>query len=951
VLKGLRPPQIGALHATLGHWTVSDEAATIVMPTGTGKTETMLSLLIYKQLERLLVIVPTGALRDQVGGKFQTLGILRDAGVLKEGALYPVVGLLEHQLQNADDVDSVFLRCNVIVTTMSVIQGCAEEAQGRMAEVCSHLFIDEAHHIGAPTWEKFRRAFCQRPILQFTATPFRSDGRHVAGKIIFNYPLRKAQADGYFKPINFRSVLEFDPDRGDRRIAEIALDQLRRDLSSEPPLDHIVLARAKSIERATALYEIYRQHPEYNTVLIHSKLPKEEQREAIACLRDRRSRVVVCVDMFGEGFDLPELKIAALHDIHKSLGITLQFTGRFTRSKNERIGTATMVANTARVEVNDALRALYADDPDWGQLLRQLSEGATKKQEHRSQFYDAFNGPSDVPLQNIAPKMSMVVYSALRDDWMPEKLHETFKDTRLFREPAINQKDQVAAIVTIDHSEVSWGDIRDLRDVAYNLHLVHWNTAQKLLYIHCSDNHSDHAKLAHTVLGDQAELICHDKPYRSLYGMNRLSISTLGLKHAINRNVRFTMYSGSDIRQGISEANLHGKVTSNLFAYGFENGGRASAGCSFKGKIWAHRIADDIADWMEWAHGIGEKLLNDQIDVHAIMDTVLVPKEIQQRPPFVPLGIDWPEFFWVNDEEKIRLEVDGDLRYLWEVGLELLTQDDVSPLRFRVFTTLQSAEYEVRFVNNKVEYVLVVGTEVEVAAGKRRFALSEFFQQEPPIIRFANGSFLVYNGLIESKTMPPQFNLDKIEVWDWTGIDIKKESQEEQKRPDSIQYRVIQDLCQQDFDIVFDDDDPGESADLVTIKVDEDKLRIRLFHLKFSGSPNPGARVKDLYTVCGQAQNSVFWKNDPQRLLDHLMLREIKRLTSNKPSRFEKGNQATLNTICQQVRYLEADFEIIIVQPGIAKANISTDMLELLSVTELYMLETFNIPLRVIASP
>jgi len=42
---GLRAPQIGALHALHAHWSVTDSIATIVMPTGTGKTETMLSIL------------------------------------------------------------------------------------------------------------------------------------------------------------------------------------------------------------------------------------------------------------------------------------------------------------------------------------------------------------------------------------------------------------------------------------------------------------------------------------------------------------------------------------------------------------------------------------------------------------------------------------------------------------------------------------------------------------------------------------------------------------------------------------------------------------------------------------------------------------------------------------------------------------------------------------------
>ena len=63
--EGLRPPQMGALFATLAHWTVSPEdPATIAMPTGTGKTETMLALLVNQRLSCILVIVPNSALRD-----------------------------------------------------------------------------------------------------------------------------------------------------------------------------------------------------------------------------------------------------------------------------------------------------------------------------------------------------------------------------------------------------------------------------------------------------------------------------------------------------------------------------------------------------------------------------------------------------------------------------------------------------------------------------------------------------------------------------------------------------------------------------------------------------------------------------------------------------------------------------------------------------------------------
>jgi superfamily II DNA or RNA helicase len=52
----------------------------------------------------------------------------------------------------------------------------------------------------------------------------------------------------------------------------------------------------------------------------------------MAALRSRKSRIVVCVGIVGEGVDLPALKIAALHDAHRSLTVTLQFVGRLTRT-------------------------------------------------------------------------------------------------------------------------------------------------------------------------------------------------------------------------------------------------------------------------------------------------------------------------------------------------------------------------------------------------------------------------------------------------------------------------------------------------------------------------------------------------------------------------------------------------------------------------------------------
>lgn len=93
---GLRKPQIGALHAFMADNQKDNEASLIVMPTGTGKTETMLSIMIAKACRKLLVIVPSDPLRTQVSNKFISLGLLPEIDVLLgEKYLYPKVGVVK----------------------------------------------------------------------------------------------------------------------------------------------------------------------------------------------------------------------------------------------------------------------------------------------------------------------------------------------------------------------------------------------------------------------------------------------------------------------------------------------------------------------------------------------------------------------------------------------------------------------------------------------------------------------------------------------------------------------------------------------------------------------------------------------------------------------------------------------------------------------------------------
>lgn len=85
----LRRAQAGAIHSLMTHWSLSNDVATVVLPTGTGKTETMLVATLVDRSKRTLVIVPTIDLKHQIADKFSTWGLLRMLGILPAEAPNP----------------------------------------------------------------------------------------------------------------------------------------------------------------------------------------------------------------------------------------------------------------------------------------------------------------------------------------------------------------------------------------------------------------------------------------------------------------------------------------------------------------------------------------------------------------------------------------------------------------------------------------------------------------------------------------------------------------------------------------------------------------------------------------------------------------------------------------------------------------------------------------------
>ena len=163
------------------------------------------------------------------------------------------------------------------------------------------------------------------------------------------------------------------------------------------------------------------------------------QKAALAELQTRNSLVVVCVDMLGEGFDLPALKIAAIHDPHKSLAVTLQFIGRFTRVGGVELGDASVFLPRQLGEIDDRLRRLYGEDSDWNSVIRDLTYAEVEQEKARNDFEAGFgNLPTEVALRSLQPKMSTVVFRSEAIKWNPNGVYELFEEEGLLRNRSLS---------------------------------------------------------------------------------------------------------------------------------------------------------------------------------------------------------------------------------------------------------------------------------------------------------------------------------------------------------------------------------------------------------------------------------------------------------------------------------------------------------------------------------
>ncbi|MCP4118641.1 MAG: DEAD/DEAH box helicase family protein [Desulfobacteraceae bacterium] len=932
----LRPAQLGAIYSLLAHWSLTNDVATVVLPTGTGKTETMLVTTLVDRAERTLVVVPTLDLKEQIAEKYMSWGMLRKLGVIPQNTPNPKVLVLTKTIFDFTSIN-LLKSADVVISTPALLARTSEEVKNKLKDVFSHVYFDEAHHVVAREWNALKSLFKESKIVQFTATPYRNDRQPIEGDIVYNYPLSQALEDDCFASISLVTVDERHPKKKDKAIADAAMVRLLED-RKKGYKRHRMMVRAETKNHAEKLYEDYiKWFPNERIVLVHSKI--KGKKNIVNEIKKGKYDVIVCVDMLKEGFDYPDFKIAAVHGVHKSLAVLLQFIGRFTRTQ-EGLGDASFIVNYAEEKISVELENLFQEGSGWEHVIKEIADAKKAEAESLLSFlqgckpYSGFDSPNiTLNPKLVYPALSCVCYKSSKVDWIEFKKAFDLKKYAI-SQPYINTAENVFYFTTQKREKVKWARTKEMRDQKWDLVVMHHDAANHLLYVGYSEKRLDINTLVEKIVGDTPlSPIKGDSVFRSFDSIKRLCIVHAGIFKPANQLHRYSRLSGADVTTELTRWKTEGRCDkSDFVGVGFRDGFPVSIGASVKGKTWSPARVGDLKEWKAWCLEIGRMITDDTIDSNLLLEDSAKKQHIDSYPEVVVLAADWADTLYER-VHKITLELPGGKSIM-------LAEASLKHTGFRG----GKADFILRILKESISFSIVLGgekghsveglgnCEIKVDGLKTAtLSLEQFFQENPPTMFLLNGCTI--SGCIHTdygECDIQDIPRNRVEALTWEDVDYTTESHYKGSKPreNSIQEYMMKRLVNLGAKVVFNDDNAGESADIVAVFADDGVLRFELIHCKYS-KVVPGARLADLYEVCGQTIVSLRYKWKPEELIKHLERRNATGILKGK--RFYHGTPEGLGEIKNALKYSDVKFEFAIAQPGVKISELNYDMKRLLS--------------------
>jgi len=955
---GLRLAQLGAIHSVAGHFTLSSADALVVMPTGSGKTAVQMVTAYLLRAKRVLVITPNRLVRHQVAEEFKNLLTLKRAAVFGLEVPTPNVFEVEERITTGGQWQALSTFDVIVGTPNSIspaIDGVAEPPE----DFFDLVLVDEAHHSPAKIWNALLAALPYARVVKFTATPFRRDWREIKGKPVYVYPVSRAYEDKIFGRIEYYPVEEGAEAEYDIRIAVAAENAFKEDRAQG--FDHLLMVRTDSKKRARELKKIYQQHTGLRLELVTSDYSYGRIKKIIGRLRALELDGIICVDMLGEGFDLPQLKIAAIHAPHKSLAITLQFIGRFARTNAPNLGTAKFLAIPSSVE--GEIGRLYAEGAVWQNMVIDLSQGRIEEEIEAREMMESCDPPvvtesevADLSLHALWPYSHVKIFQVSQDadvdlelelpDWLPV----------IYRQN--NPQVPFTVFIIRNQTKPRWTNLEQFTGSDYHLFVVYFDHQSRLLFINSSIRHEQTYQdiAAYLVRGAVPHALPLNRINKVLIGLENFDFFNIGMRNRMMKSntESYRTLAGSRAQKAVNPSDGRLYNRGHIFGRAKDGEKLVTIGYSSLSKVWSNNNTR-IPELIRWCRSLAERIISEQeVLTYSGLDWLSVGETVTTIPTGV-IGAEWDLDAFKNPLTVSYHRADGleVKRQLLDLDLEV-DQKHSDQSRIRVRLVGEDLIWEADFSLRTNSYFRFVATtaqgDVTVHRGNGSMSLLDYLNGRPLSFYFADFSRLQQNNLFKSAAGEQEVFDAPSQIlpidWEVLGVDMTVEAGKCFNGKVSIQDHLKRELVNTEAQIVYYDHGSGEIADFVTFAMSERELLIQLYHCKGAGGKQAGKRAEDLYEVCSQVIKSLIWIHDNESLRQKIE----RRCRTHQGSEFLKGNKELLKEFTLRARKLQTRYEIVIVQPGVSQSSLPEKMSHLLAAANDYIIRGQCSPLRVWAS-
>ncbi|GAB5538203.1 MAG: hypothetical protein Salg2KO_03060 [Salibacteraceae bacterium] len=837
----------------------------------------------------------------------------------------------DNKIQTNDDWNAL-TEYDAVISTPNCVSPVIEGIPEPPEDLFDLVLIDEAHHSPAKTWSSVLDAFPKAKKVLFTATPFRRDKKRIKGKIIYSYPLKRAFEDEVFGKIKFEPVVTVNAT--DEHVAIKAQEVLRVD--RERGLSHALMVRTNSKAKAAELVKLYREKTNLQLQKIDSNHTYGHIKKALKKLMDGELDGIICVDMLGEGFNFPNLKIAALHAPHKSLEVTLQFIGRFSRTA-AGVDEAKFIAIPNEIELE--AQRIYTEGAVWQDLITNLSENRIQEEIETRQLIEGFTNQiiADERLNNLSlfslkPYYHVKIFRVADEFDIETPLDLSHHRLRVLRAD-VNEENSTVVILTGEVNRPRWASQDEFDTIDYNLIIIYYDEAANLLFINSSiRNIALYDDLAKQLTGSRPRILATSRINKVLLGITNAEFFNVGMKNTVssNHDESYRIYSGSKAHRSIQQSDSQFFGRGHFFAKGMIGDRKITIGLSSASKVWSNK-STSIPAFVQWCEDLAAKINQDATPVTGTeLDYLRLPAETDTVPNQTPIGINWNErsfrtptsVYYHHDNGQIIKYNLTDLTFEFDYNA---TNQNV--IRFAILTDLFRYEYDFSLsLDADFYFTPVIQDEIPVYIGTETnsIELTAYINTFQLLFYFDDFSALdLHNHYLPPEPGHINFNNDQVVEIDWAaqGVDPKAEFKNARANTITI-HQFLNDnyLPGLNLDYIFYDHGQGEIADFITAKAYDDHLLVQLYIVKGSKADAAGTRVNDAYEVTGQVVRSIRWQNR------EMILKQLNHRNGlPNPYNGRRVAPQVLDNLFKAHITKPVVWENVLVQPGISKQRLEAN--------------------------